>query len=116
MKTASLACISFLFLISHLAGEVPHLISYQGRLSSNAQPFFGIGHFKFALVGSGEAFYWRNDGASGPGEPAVSVGVPVTNGLFTVVLGDTSLPGMAALSAAIFANPELYLRIWFDDG
>jgi len=36
--------------------------------------------------------------------------------LFTVGLGDTTLPGMDALPAALFAQPNLQLRIWFNDG
>jgi len=61
--------------------------------------------------------YWSNDGTSVSGsEPAVAVGVPVSSGLFTVALGDTTIPNMAAISAALFAQPNLQLRIWFNDG
>ena len=61
--------------------------------------------------------YWSNDGASSDGgEPATAVNVAVTNGLFTVVLGDATLANMLPISAAVFAQPNLQLRIWFDDG
>ncbi len=63
------------------------------------------------------ATYWSNDGTSVNGsEPAAAVSVNVTNGLFTVVLGDTTLPNMTAISAALFSQPGLQLRIWFNDG
>jgi hypothetical protein len=61
--------------------------------------------------------YWSNDGTSSAGsEPANAVGVSVTNGLFTVVLGDTTQPNMIALNVPLFTQPNLQLRIWFNDG
>jgi trimeric autotransporter adhesin len=58
-------------------------------------------------------------------QPAAAVPVPVTNGLFTVVLGDTSLPNMTNIPASLWpsvlganpATPNLpLLQIWFNDG
>lgn len=61
--------------------------------------------------------FWSNDGTSVAGsEPSAAIGVPVSNGLFTVVLGDTTLPNMAAIEASLFLQPRLQLRIWFNDG
>jgi hypothetical protein len=61
--------------------------------------------------------YWSNDGTSSAGsEPSAAVGVTVASGLFTVVLGDTTLPNMAAISASLFWQPNLQLRTWFNDG
>jgi hypothetical protein len=61
--------------------------------------------------------YWSNDGTSVNGsEPTAVVSVPVTNGLFTVVLGDTTVANMAAIGASLFNQPNLQLRIWFNDG
>jgi hypothetical protein len=61
--------------------------------------------------------YWSNDGTSSAGsEPAASVSVAVANGLFTVMLGDTAIPNMAAINAALFDQPNLQLQIWFNDG
>ena len=62
--------------------------------------------------------YWSNDGTSVNGsEPAAAVVVGVSNGLFTVVLGDTTLANMQAIPAAVFTTqPDLQLRIWFSDG
>ncbi|MDB6111915.1 MAG: hypothetical protein JWR69_3665, partial [Pedosphaera sp.] len=61
--------------------------------------------------------YWSNDGSSSNGsEPSAAVSVSVTNGLFTAVLGNTTVANMMALSAAVFAQTNLQLRIWFNDG
>src|ERR1039457_6723686 len=61
--------------------------------------------------------FWSNDGTSSAGsEPASAVSVAVTNGLFTVVLGDTTQANMTAMAAALFTQPNLQLRIWFNDG
>lgn len=61
--------------------------------------------------------YWSNDGTSvGGSEPSGFVSVPVNNGLFTLVVGDTTIPGMAAIDASVFTQPKLQLRIWFSDG
>lgn len=63
------------------------------------------------------ATYWSNDGTSVAGsEPAVAVSAAVANGLFTMVLGDTSVANMAAIGAVLFTQPNLQLRIWFNDG
>src|ERR1700676_2628698 len=65
----------------------------------------------------GSVTYWSSDGTSSAGsEAAPSVGVPVTNGLFTVILGDSTIPNMSAISAALFNQPGLQLQIWFNDG
>ena len=64
------------------------------------------------------ATLWSNDGTSS-GEPSAAVNVAVTNGLFTVLLGDSTQPNMTAIPAALFsqfAYPNLSLQIWFDDG
>jgi hypothetical protein len=67
--------------------------------------------------GLGIATLWSNDGTSVNGsEPTFAVPVGVTNGLFTVGLGDTNLSSMQQLDAAIFIQPNLQLRIWFNDG
>ena len=63
------------------------------------------------------ATYWSNDGTSSAGsEPAANVSVGVTNGFFTVVLGDTTIPNMAAINAGQFNQPDLQLLVWFNDG
>src|ERR1017187_7545795 len=61
--------------------------------------------------------FWSNDGTSVAGSaPTAAVSVGVTNGLFTVVLGDITIANMTAVSASLFTQPNLQLRIWFNDG
>jgi len=61
--------------------------------------------------------YWSNDQTSNDGsEPSAAVSVNVSSGLFTVTLGDATIPNMAAIDSAFFAQPHLQLRIWFNDG
>jgi hypothetical protein len=61
--------------------------------------------------------FWKNDG-SGIGaatEPAAAVALPVAKGLYSVLLGDTSLPNMTALPN-LSNVPDVRLRVWFNDG
>jgi hypothetical protein len=58
---------------------------------------------------------WSNDGTSS-GEPAATLSVGVSDGLFTVVLGDTNLSNMTAIPASVLTRPNLALQIWFNDG
>ena len=61
--------------------------------------------------------HWSNDDSSVDGsEPTNSVPIPVNGGLFTLPMGDTSLPFMGALTPELFQQDNLELRIWFDDG
>jgi hypothetical protein len=99
--------------------QVPPLLSYQGRIAVTGTNFTGSGQFKFALVNAaGTLTYWSNDGtSSGGGAPTNAVTVPVTNGLFGVMLGDTNLAHMTAgVPPNIFTNPDVRLRLWFNDG
>jgi len=97
----------------------PTLVSYQGRVQVSGAPFTGNGYFKFAIVNqAGNTTYWSNDGSSSGGsEPTNAVSLPVSNGLFTVLLGDTSLEGMTQqLTASVFSGYDRYLRVWFRAG
>ena len=49
-------------------------------------------------------------------EPQDSVPVNVEKGLYSVFLGDTTLPNMSVLTPDLFRNLDLRLRVWFDDG
>lgn len=61
--------------------------------------------------------YWSNAGDLAPGDvPATSVALPVVNGLYSVRLGDNSLPNMAAFSILEIFYTPLNLRVWFSDG
>jgi hypothetical protein len=111
--------------ITPLSAQVPNLVSHQGRVAVNGVNFNGTGKFKFALVDTtGSTSYWSNDGTSNAGsEPVVSVSLPVTMGLYSVLLGDTVLPldppstsTMAEMPASVFQNNDVRLRVWFNDG
>lgn len=61
--------------------------------------------------------FWSNDGTSVAGsQPSSAVSAVVSAGLFTVLLGDTNLPNMTPIPFAVFANPGVHLRIWFNNG
>lgn len=105
-----------LLLVTASHAQVPALLNHQGRMAVNGVNFDGTGRFKFALVNAdGSATYWSNDGTAA-GEPAAAVSLPVTKGLYSVLLGDTTLPNMTALPPAVFDNSDVRLRVWFNDG
>ncbi|MFM1770277.1 MAG: hypothetical protein RJA22_2806 [Verrucomicrobiota bacterium] len=105
-------------LATQAPAQVPQIIAYQGRITVSGTNFTGLGLFKFALVNSnGTASFWSNDGTSAAGAaPANPVTVPTTNGLYSVLLGDTTVPGMVTVPAAVFTNTDVRLRIWFSNG
>jgi len=93
----------------------PTVVSYQGYVEVSDTAHTGSGYFKFAVVDSGSASQWSNDGTSAAGsEPTAYVTLTVTGGLFNVLLGDTSLSGMTqTLSPTVFDGTDRYLRVWF---
>ena len=101
-----------------LRAQVPNLIHYQGRVVVSGVNFDGAGQFKFALVNSaGTTTFWSNDGTSvGGSQPNAAITQPVAKGLYSILLGDTSVANMALLPASVFANPDVRLRIWFNNG
>jgi hypothetical protein len=113
-----LLAICSLTLPQTLRAQVPQLINYQGRLLVGPANFNGNGQFKFALVNTaGTTAYWTNDGTHLDGtEPTNAVALSVSNGLYSVLLGDTSLANMTAVQAIVFNNPDVRLRVWFNDG
>lgn len=122
MQTSRSHCLGALALLALLTaaapafGLPPELVSYQGQLLVDGQPFTGDADFKFALL-CGASSAWSNDGSSSNGsEPTAAVTLPVEAGLFSVHLGDAAL-GMVALEADLVdacATPQL--RVWVDSG
>jgi len=99
-------------------GGAPTVVAYQGQVVVSGAPYSGTAHFKFAVVNpAGTTTYWSNDGTStGGGEPTSAVQLAVSEGLFSVLLGDTALGGMTqALTMCAFDEPDSYLRVWFSD-
>jgi hypothetical protein len=87
------------------SAQVPALLNYQGRVVVNGTNFDGTGQFQLALVDAGSRTFWSN----GP----AAVSLPVNKGLYSVLLGDTSVSNMAALPASVFTNSDVRLRVWF---
>jgi hypothetical protein len=120
MKTTNLLFGAALVLLSltRLQAQVPQLINYQGRIAVGGTNLDGSGQFKFALVNSGGTVtYWSNDGSSSAGgQPVGAVTLPVSRGLYSVLLGDTTLANMTAIPPGVFANAAVWLRVWFNDG
>jgi hypothetical protein len=112
-----LACYSALGVMESGAA-VPQVLNHQGRVAVNGVNFQGNGQFKFALVNAnGSATYWSNDGTSSAGsQPTSAVTLAVNKGLYSVLLGDTTLANMAALSSSALDHEQVRLRIWFNDG
>jgi hypothetical protein len=97
-------------------GGAPTVVAYQGEVRVSGAPHNGDGYFKFAVVdAAGTTTYWSNDGTSTDGDaPTAAVQLAVSDGLFSVLLGDTALGGMTqALAASVFDQPDRYLRVWF---
>lgn len=107
-----------LALLPPVRAQVPQLVNYQGRVVSGATNYDGPGEFKFALVdGTGAVTYWSNDGTSVAGsEPAAAVPLLVNKGLFSVLLGNATLPNMTVLPNSAFNHEDVRLRTWFSDG
>lgn len=113
-----MACATVLVSTTAFA-QVPGVVQYQGRLTTDDVNYTGTGQFKFALIEQvvlGESV-WSNDGTSVDGsEPNAAVSVPVNDGLFSVALGDNTLANMKTIPASAFSFAEVRLRIWFSDG
>ena len=106
-------------LVSSAVAQVPQVLNYQGRVIVGSTNFNGTGLFAFALVNTnGTTTYWSNDGtSSGGSQPTSAVSLTVTNGLYSVLLGDTTIANMpTAIPISIFNNPDVRLRVWFNDG
>jgi len=120
MKTIVKIVVVIAALITALSSKasVPQIISYQGRVTVGSTNFDGAGQFKFALVNSGATItYWSNDGTSVAGsQPSAAVQIAVSKGLYSIQLGSSVYPNMQPISASVFANDNVLLRIWFNDG
>jgi formylglycine-generating enzyme required for sulfatase activity len=110
---------SLLLLSISVTWAVPPVLNYAGQVAVNGQAFNGEGLLKFALVNpAGNVTYWSHDGTSvGGSEPSGQVSVQVRGGLYSILLGNTSIPGMGAMDPSLFQQiSDLHLRVWFSDG
>ena len=120
MKTTICTCAALLALSinSHVLGEVPHVISYQGKITVAGKPFNATGWFKFALVDANGINLWTNDGTNvgNANPPSAAAALAVDSGIYSVMLGDAAA-GMQPIDPAIFVNnANVELRTWFNDG
>lgn len=95
-------------------------ISYQGELRDGGVPFDGTAAMKFVIIDDDTGLtIWSSDGSVAPGDPPVepggSVMVPVSDGLFSVMLGLE--PGMVPITGAASLNlGRSSLRMWVSTG
>ncbi|WOO39909.1 tail fiber domain-containing protein [Rubellicoccus peritrichatus] len=106
------------FLCNLLNANPLGVIAYQGRVDEDGTLPTGIKKFKFAISNSlGSTTYWSQDGTSTAGsEPTGSVDLYVDQGLFTILLGETSVSGQteSLITAAPYASSDiLFLRVWY---
>lgn len=99
--------------------------NYQGTIKVKGNRYDGPGYFKFAIMNTqGSSVLWSNDGTVGAGsnpnnvpEPTAALSLPVTDGVFSIQVGDPTVPGMSPLDSAVMvSNSPLRLRVWFSDG
>ena len=101
------------------ASDIPSQINHQGVVSVSGARFTGTAQFCFAIVDPDTGNnVWTNDGSNvGSGNrPNSAASLVVTDGIYDVRLGDTTLTNMTAIPSSIFNNGNLRLRIWFNDG
>ena len=110
--------VTILALAAAAQAQIPQLINYQGRVIADGTNFSGTGQFKFALVNStGAQTFWSNNGTSvGGSEPSAAVSLSVVNGLYSVLLGDSTIPNMTVIPVSVFNNADVRLRVWFNGG
>jgi hypothetical protein len=102
-----------LALAAGLLAEVPHTISYQGRLTDNGIPVNGLKSVTFTIYNAGGVPVWNSG----------TVNVAFTDGLFTIELGQSPQPSLPleiwpadtamSLGVTIETNPELSPRLHF---
>ena len=97
------------------ANPGPRFLTYSGRITVDGEPFTGVGQFKYAFVnGDGSQTYWTHDGAATDGEPASGLSIDVSQGVYSIRLGDSAITGMAPLAPEVFrGRSDVRLRIWF---
>ena len=118
---AVLLCPTLIPMVTGLGAisNVPSTINHQGVVTVSGKRFTGSGSFKFAIVDPDTGNnIWTNDGSkvdppTQSGEPDSGVTLNVIDGVYSVVLGTSP---MTAISPGLFADGNLVLRIWFNDG
>jgi hypothetical protein len=117
----TLGCCVFLLVALRAAADVPQTMNHQGLVKVNGEAFTGNGLFRFAIVDPDSGINrWTNEGPPSEGGvgtvPGVAVSIAVTDGIYSVLLGDTGLANMTPIPSTVFNDNNVVLRIWFDDG
>ena len=107
MNRSVLMLLLAFFISTPAWGGVPQEISHQGVVSVNGSSFDGTGLFRFAIVDpDAPTNLWSNDGSitgAVGGIPTAAVSLTVTTGVYSVALGDLSIPNMTdEIPPAIF--------------
>lgn len=101
----AVACFAF-SAPAHATQTVPYKINFQGRVTNTSGTVLpnGTYNMKFRIynASSGGTLQWNEDRLV-----AATQGVVVTNGLFSVQLGDIA----NTLTPALFTTPDLYLEV-----
>jgi Chaperone of endosialidase len=113
--------IAILCLSAVAYADVPPLMNHQGVVTVNGARFTGTGGFRFAIVDPDTGInLWSNDGSitsAVGGVPTAAVDLLVSNGVYSVSLGNVNLTNMTdAIMPSLFTDTNVVLRIWFDDG
>ncbi len=86
------------------ADQPTPLLTCQGRLTNNGTAATGTHVFAFSILAPGGAVQWS----------ATGISLTVSDGLYAVVLGDTTVSGMSAIPSSILSQTGLTLRIQAD--
>jgi len=105
MKRVSITTVVFLCVLASSMAQAPRMINYQGRLVKDGIPSNGTANLVFNL-------YTNSNVGSATNYTFATNGVPVTNGLYSVMIGN---PTFTNLLDAL-TNASLYLGVSVDGG
>jgi protein-disulfide isomerase len=95
------------------------VLNYQGRLFVDGQPFDGLGYFNFTILDSAGTVLWASRTSPAGEEKGLPPGVvrlQVTNGVYSVRLGDTNAGQPVLDGGKLRRAAQAALRIRFNDG
>ncbi|HXV27064.1 MAG TPA: hypothetical protein VD862_03530, partial [Candidatus Paceibacterota bacterium] len=111
MSVAFTALFAFVSVVAPAHADSPQILSFQGRITDEDGDLLGGSgtnyFFRFEIYDSatGGTELWESHTSSG-------TTAKVTQGVFNVLLGDSSLSNMASLTSGIFNDPSTYLRVF----
>ncbi|TSA28505.1 hypothetical protein D4R71_00670 [bacterium] len=100
-----LCAIVLLFIAGNINAQIPGILNFQAKITDNAgNPLSGVNSFNFAIINqSGTTTWWS----------ANNISIDVDDGLYSIKLGDITIPGMTPIPSSVFDdNDETFLRIW----